>query len=187
MKPSGMPRETFSALLTPCLPAVRKLVQSRVRAWDEAEDVLQETLLQAFRHRDQLQAHSKFKSWLWSIAMNEICTFYRRIRIHVPLAESPAMECRDRAPSPLERFEQLERARRIQNAMAKLSECDRVAIRLRDLEGLTMAETAKAIRKSEPAASSMHFRARQRLKCALKTRASSPVGWNADRRCGIES
>ena len=187
MKRSGMSCETFSALLTPCLPAVRKLVQSRLRAWDESEDVLQQTLLQAFRHRDQLQAHSKFKSWLWSIAMNEICTFYRRVRIHAPLAESPGMECRDRAPSPLERFEQLERARRIQNAMAKLSECDRVAIRLRDLEGLTMAETAKAMRKSEPAATSIHFRARRRLKRGLTTRASSPAGWNTDRRSGIEN
>jgi RNA polymerase sigma factor (sigma-70 family) len=128
------------------------MVQSRLRAWDEAEDVLQQTLLQAFRHRGQLQAH---------------CKFHRRVRIHSPLPESPTMECHDRAPSPLERFEQLERASRIQKAMATLSECDRVAIHLRDLESLTMAETAKAMRKSEPAARSTHFRARQRLKLAL--------------------
>jgi RNA polymerase sigma-70 factor, ECF subfamily len=167
MNLSGMSAETFAALLTPCLPSVRRLVQSRLRVWDEAEDVLQQTLLQAFRHRDQLQAHSKFKSWLWSIAMNEICMFHRRVRRHAPLPESPGMECRDRAPSPFERFEQLERRRRIQNAIATLSEGDRTAIRLRDLEGLSMPDTAKAMRRSEPAAKSVHFRARKRLKLAL--------------------
>ena len=167
MNLSGMSGETFAALLTPCLPSVRKLVQSRLRAWDEAEDVLQQTLLQAFKHRDQLQAHAKFKSWLCSIARNEICMFHRRVRIDLPLPESPGMECRDRAPSPLEQLEQFERANRMQHAMAALSEADRTAIRLRDFEGLSMAETAKAIRKSEPAAKSVHFRARRRLKLAL--------------------
>jgi DNA-directed RNA polymerase specialized sigma24 family protein len=68
MNLSAMSGETLAALLTPCLPSVRRMVQSRLRAWDEAEDVLQQTLLQAFRHRGQLQAHCKFKSWLWSIA-----------------------------------------------------------------------------------------------------------------------
>jgi RNA polymerase sigma-70 factor (ECF subfamily) len=167
MNLSGMSGETFAALLTPCLPSVRRLVRSRLRLWDEAEDVLQQTLLQAFKHRDQLHANSKFKSWLWSIAMNEICMFHRRVRLHAPLPESPGMECRDRTPSPLERLEQLERRRRIQKAMATLSESDRTAIRLRDLDGLTIAETAKAMRRSEPAAKSAHYRARQRLKLAL--------------------
>ena len=162
-----MSSETFTALLTPCLPAVRKLVQSRLRAWDEAEDVVQQTLLQAFKHRDQLRAHSKFKSWLLSIAVNEVWMFHRHARFHASLPKSPGMECRDHAPSPLERLEQLERANRIQTALVTLSAYDRTAIRLRDLEGLTLAETAKATRKSERAAKSRHFRARRRLRLAL--------------------
>ena len=96
MNLSAMSGETFEALLTPCLPAVRKLVQSRLRAWDRAEDILQQTVLQAFEHRDQLQSHSKFKSWLSSIAINEIYMFHRGVRVHVPLPDLPGMECRDR-------------------------------------------------------------------------------------------
>jgi len=42
-----------------------------------------------------------------------------------------------------------------------------MAIRLRDLEGLTLPETATALDKSESAAKSVHFRARRRLKVAL--------------------
>src|SRR6185369_10630185 len=129
---SGISGDTFAAMLTPCLPSVRKLVRSRLRTWDEVEDVVQQTVLQAFKHREQLQAHSKFRSWLWSIAINEIGMFRRRVRVrlHVSLPESPAMECPDRAPSPLEQLEQREQLKRIQNALATLSECDRMAIRL---------------------------------------------------------
>jgi len=169
MNLSGMSGETFAALLAPCLPAVRKLVRSRLRARDQAEDVLQQTLLQAFKHRDQLQAHAKFKSWLCSIAINEIWMFHRRDRVHIPLPESPVMERQDAGPSPLEQLEQLERVNRIRAAMATLSACDRMAIRLRDLEGFTLPETAKALDKSEPAAKSVHFRARRRLKVAVLT------------------
>jgi len=56
--------------------------------------------------------------------------------------------------------------------MAMLSERDSTAIRLRDLEGLTMAETAEALRSSKPAAKSVHFRARRRLELVLRTSAA---------------
>jgi RNA polymerase sigma-70 factor, ECF subfamily len=164
-----MSRETFSELLAPCLPSVRKLVQSRLRAWDQAEDVLQQTLLQAFKHRDQLKSHSKFKSWLWSIAINEICMFHRRLRFFVPLQDSLLMNCRDEAPSPLDRLERLERVSRVRTAMGTLSERDRTTLRLRDLEGHTLAKTAEAMRSSQPAVKSVQFRARRRLKVALGT------------------
>jgi RNA polymerase sigma-70 factor (ECF subfamily) len=176
MNLSVMSGETFAALLTPCLPSVRRLVQSRLRAWDHAEDVVQQTLLQAFKHRDQLESHSKFKSWLWSIAMNEICMFYRRVRVQVPLQESLPMDWRDEAQSPLERLEHLERVNRIETAMAKLSEGDRTAIRLRDLEELSLPETAEKLRKSESAAKSIHFRARRRLKVALIRSQTTSAG-----------
>jgi len=169
MNCADMSRETFSELLAACLPSVRKMVQSRLRAWDQAEDVLQQTLLQAFKHRDQLQAHSKFKSWLWSIATNEIYMFHRRLRLHVPLQDSVAMNYRDEAQSPLDRVERIERVSRVRTAMGMLSERDRTTLRLRDFEGLSLAETAEAMRSSQSAAKSAQFRARQRLKMALCT------------------
>ena len=169
MNCAGMSRETFSELLAPCLPSVRKLVFTRLRGGAEAEDILQQSLLLAFRHRDQLRTHSKFKSWLWSIALNEIRMLRRRDRPVVPLHESCALDYRDLALSPLARVEQLERSSWLGSAMARLSERDRTAIRLCDLNGLTLREAAKVLRTSEPAAKSVHFRARRRLETALRT------------------
>lgn len=168
MSRENMSRETFADLLVPCLPFVRKLLYSRLRARDQAEDVLQQTLLQAFKHKDNLREQAKIKSWLWSIALNEIRMLRRRDRPYLPLDDWPALECRDRALSPLARLEQLERSNWLHAAMSTLSDRDRTAIRLRDLDGLSLVETAAAIHRSEPAAKSVHFRARRRLELALR-------------------
>lgn len=67
-----MSRELFESLLAPNLRGLRRLVRTRVRTPGDAEDVLQEILLRAFSHRDQLRDRAKFGTWLWSIALNEI-------------------------------------------------------------------------------------------------------------------
>jgi len=162
-----MTGETFAALLAPNLQSVRRLVQTRLRAADHADDIIQQTLLNAFAHRDQLRASSRFKSWLCSIAINEVRMFFRTDRGCVSLDEFPHIDSRDTGVSPLARVEELERLEWLQDGMAQLSERDRTAIRLRDLDGLSLTETAEAFESSEAAAKSTHFRARRRLAGAL--------------------
>jgi len=164
-----MTGDTFEALLAPNLQSVRRFVQTRLRTSDHADDVFQQTLLRAFAHRDQLCASSKFKSWLCSIAMNEVRLFFRRGRPTVSLDEFPQVDSRDSGPSPLARAEHLERVKWLQAGMDRLSNRDRETIRLRDLEGMSLTETAEAFGLSESAAKSTHFRARRRLECALRS------------------
>ena len=164
-----MSGDTFEALLTPTLPSVRRFVQTHLRASDHADDVLQQTLLQAFAHRHQLRASSKFKSWICSIAMNEVRLFFRSDRPTVSLEQFPHIDSRDREPSPLSRIEERERLEWLQSGLASLSNRDRETIRLRDLEGVSLTETAEAFELSESAAKSTHFRARQRLAGALRS------------------
>ena len=75
-----MSGETFEALLAPNLPCVRTMVRRQLRNSGQSEDVLQEILLRAFASRDQLRLEANFRSWLWSIARNEIRGFFRRDR-----------------------------------------------------------------------------------------------------------
>jgi RNA polymerase sigma-70 factor (ECF subfamily) len=156
-------------LLVPNLPLVRRFVQTRLRASDRADDIIQQTLLHAFVHRDQLRASSKFKSWLCSIAMNEVRTFFRIDRPTLSLDEFPHIDSRDSEPSPLARIEQKERLEWLQAGMEKLSERDRAAIQLRDFEGLSITETAEAFESSKAATKSSHFRARKRLASAVRS------------------
>src|SRR5581483_763378 len=98
-----MSSETFDALLAPNLRGVRRFVRKRLNGSVEAEDVLQEVLLRAFTRRAQLRVQAKFKSWLWSIAMNEIRMSFRRDRGFVALDDVPNFDCRDSSISPLGR------------------------------------------------------------------------------------
>ena len=164
-----MTGDAFEALLAPNLPSVRRFVQTRLRTSDHADDVIQQTLLQAFAHRDQLRAKSKFKSWLCSIAMNQVRLFFRTDRPTVSLDEFPQIDSRDSGPSPLARAEQLEQMKWLRAGMDRLSHRDRETIRLRDLEGMSVTETAELFELSEAATKSTHFRARRRLACALRS------------------
>jgi RNA polymerase sigma-70 factor (ECF subfamily) len=184
-----MSEDTFMGLLAPNLRPLRKLLQARFRIPDQADDILQEALLHAFVRRDQLRLRSKFKSWLLTIVLNEMRTFFRLERGIMSLDEFPEIDPSDRAPSPLARFEQVERREWLHAGLAKLSTRDRAAIRLRDLDGLNMTETAEALAISKAAAKATHFRARKRLAYALSG-ANRPVaieGCRAPDRSGKQS
>ncbi len=168
-----MTGDAFEALLTPNLHSVRRFVQTRLRASDHADDVLQQTLLHAFVHRDQLRATSKFRSWLCSIALNQVRMFFRTGRVTVSLDEFPQIDSRDSGPSPLARVEQMERVEWLHAGMKRLSARDRAAIRLRDFDGLSLTETAQVFESSEAATKSSHFRARKRLAGAVRSARSA--------------
>jgi RNA polymerase sigma factor (sigma-70 family) len=165
-----MTRETFAALLAPNLQAIRRFVHSRVRMSDQADDVLQQSLLHAFAHRDQLRSTDKFKSWLWSIAWNEVRMLHRE-RSCLSIDEFPNFELPDETPSPLAQCEEMERTKRLRAGLARLTERDRTAIRLADLNEMTAAEAARALTVSKAAFKSTHFRARKRLELALRRAA----------------
>src|SRR5690349_101477 len=119
-----MSGETFEALLAPNLSLVRALVNKRLRSTGHADDVLQEILLRAFANRHQLRMHAKFRTWIWSIALNEIRTFSRHDRASVSLDDFRNLDVPDPATSPLERLESMERRDCLPAWIEKLSERD---------------------------------------------------------------
>jgi RNA polymerase sigma factor (sigma-70 family) len=120
-----MSENTFEALLSPNLRSVQTLVQRRLRDSEDAEDLVQEIVLRAFQRRHQLRVQAKFRTWLWSIALNDIQTFFRRDRGNISLEEFPNLE----APVPmmpaLARLERMERRAWVHACMAQLSQRDR--------------------------------------------------------------
>ena len=162
-----MSGDSFMGLLAPNLRPLRMFLRAKLRIPDQADDVLQQALLHAFAHRDQLRLGSKFKSWLWTIAFNEMRMLFRAERGTISLDEFPRINPGDRAPSPLARAEQVERMEWLYAGLAKLPDRDRTVLRMRDLNGLSIAETAEALAMSKAAVKSTHFRARRRLAYAL--------------------
>jgi RNA polymerase sigma factor (sigma-70 family) len=166
-----MLRETFEALLEPQLPSVRRLVYSRIRSADHADDVLQEALLHAFAHRHQLRTESNFKGWLLTIAFNEVRLHFRNLRPSISMEDFPWRDLVDGAPSPLVSYERRQKKERVHAGLAQLSPRDRTAIGLADFRGLTAEEAAREMSVSKAAFKSTHFRARQRLGEVLRKAA----------------
>lgn len=73
-----MDKATFESLFLPCQGALERLVRWRISNAADANDVLQDTLLLAYRNRDKLNAADKFKPWLLQIARNQCNEYYRR-------------------------------------------------------------------------------------------------------------
>lgn len=172
-----MSKEAFGDLLTPHLEAIRRFVRRRMRTEDYADDVVQRTLLLAFAHCHQLRDPAKFKSWLCSIAINEIRMILRSAKPSVSLSLCAELEAADRGDSPYIRFQERERRNHLQSAMARLHDRDQATIRW-ELDGLSVAQIAAATATSIAAAKSARFRARRRLASALRNQrlALSGVG-----------
>ena len=114
----------------------------------EAEDVVQETLVKAYRARWRVRNAEKFPAWLASVARNRALDVLRRRR-WVPLdGHEPAVEC-----AATEADVDLEVRERLRRTLAGLPETHRIALTLRYLEGLdhraieqTMGVTNGALR-----------------------------------------
>jgi len=173
-----MSGETFEALLAPNLGSIRRFVQSKTRMPEHAEDIVQQTLLHAFAHRHQLRVHAKFRSWLASIAMNEIRGIARRTRNFLPLEAIPPPASIDPTASPYLEYERMERVERLHQGLARLTDRDRLAIHLVDFAEAKLSEAAKSMAISNSALKSTHFRARNRLRAAMHntSRPRRPAG-----------
>lgn len=120
----------------------------------EAEDVLQETFLSAFKAIDSFEGRSELSTWLYRITYN---TALMRLRRHQPAtvsveeAESPddgslvPTELFDWCCLPERDFESSETRAELEKAIGALPEKLRAVFVLRELEGLSTEETAQAL------------------------------------------
>jgi len=82
----------FEELLTPCRGSVERFVRFRIPSRTDAEDVLQEIYLTAFRRRDQLRSPEAFKGWLLAIARSRCSDYFRaRNRSEISMEDMPEM------------------------------------------------------------------------------------------------
>ena len=146
--------ELYHSLIQPYELSVYRMALSFVKNETEAEDVAQEAFLKAFRDLARFRGESKFSTWLISITLNEARRRLRRqgaIRIESldePLEEggkvSPAL-LRDWREIPSEALERRELRELLQESIGHLSPIYREVLVLRDIEELSIEETAGAL------------------------------------------
>ena len=139
---------------------------------------MQETVVKALIHFADFRGESKFKTWLLSIALNEVGTKRRRdYRSRVSYFDSDQLERLAAATShdtPFLQYQQNETTQQVQNAIVSLHPTYKDMIRLRAIDGLNFADTARKLSISVPAAKARYYRAVDRLSRILWRQTRRP-------------
>lgn len=133
--------------------------RSLVRNDADAQDALQSTLVSAFAALQRAQRDAPLRPWLFRIAHNEAISLVRRRR-----SEDALPELWDRGgQSPHEQVEQREQLSLLVSDLQELSEQQRAAILMRELNGLHYEEIAVALSTSTGSIKRTIFDARRAL------------------------
>ncbi|MBN2303653.1 MAG: sigma-70 family RNA polymerase sigma factor [Anaerolineae bacterium] len=142
----------------------------------DAEDVLQETFLSAFKSIDRFQERASLSTWLYRIATNAALMRLRRKEpVQVSVDEPIESDDGDQIPRqffdfcclPEESLMREEAQAEMKRAIDELSPTLRSVFVLRDIEGLSTQETADALDLSVSAVKSRLMRARLSLRETL--------------------
>ncbi|HVA63852.1 MAG TPA: RNA polymerase sigma factor [Terriglobales bacterium] len=138
----------------------------------DAEDLVQETFLRAYRHRDRFEARSNLGTWLYRICVNASLDHLRQRRSGERSLDDPnPASAAEPVVSPAAGPERLtlsgELARQVQAAMADLTPVERAAFAMRHYENLSIAEIGAALGLRDAAAKNTIFRGVRKLRRAL--------------------
>jgi len=136
---------------------------------EEAEDVLQDAFISAFRNLDSYRGDASFGSWLKKIVVNKAINVFKRKKTE-PLPEDDRWDIPADEPESLYRKEdEGMTVDRVKKAIGQLPDGYRSVLSLYLLEGYDHQEIAEIMGISESTSKSQLNRAKTRLKALLTT------------------
>jgi RNA polymerase sigma-70 factor, ECF subfamily len=147
-------RDNFHLLIRPYEHQLFRTAVSLMKNEAEAEDVVQEAVLKAYRKLASFRGDSKFSTWLISITLNEARARLRKqSRASTDSLDSQPENSGDFTPAaltdwrevPLAALERHEIRQLIQSAVAELPDAYREIVTLRDVEELSVNDTAELL------------------------------------------
>jgi RNA polymerase sigma-70 factor (ECF subfamily) len=146
----------------------------------DAEDIVQETFLRAYRALHKFESRANFGTWLHRVAINCALDHLRRVKrreqeLGIPREEendslSSVPSC---GPNPERLLLSAELKKKLEGAMAVLSDRERAAFVMRHFDGCSIQEIGKALGLRGDAAKNTVFRAVQKLREALQPMVNS--------------
>lgn len=169
-------KQEYSHLVEKYSDPVYRLGLRMLNSEQDAEDILQETFIKVFKNIQHFEERSSLSTWIYRIAMNEALMHLRKRHPEMvsideePDTEEGSMEPReilDWCCLPEEEFSTAETRAELDQAIQQLPETLKSVFLLRDIEGLSIRETAEALNIKEPAVKTRLLRARLRLRESL--------------------
>jgi len=141
---------------------------------NEADDLTQQTFLACVRARNQFLGHATFRTYLFTIARNELCTRLRQVPkgVHVDLDVSSLDELVSSPSSQLRKHEELAQ---IRAALRKLPVEQQLLLELHYWHDLDAAALAEMLETSPGTVRVRLLRARRALRARLEASASAPL------------
>jgi RNA polymerase sigma-70 factor (ECF subfamily) len=169
-------RLAFSELSARYRGLVYQRIFRLVQSPEDAEDMLQEALLQAFIHLGRFRGEARFSTWLTRIGINCALQLLRKKRRCQETCfnrsqengESREVDCPDPAPNPEQVYAQVQARRLVSLAVQRLPRnCQRLVCEHHE-EGRTIADVARSLGISVGSAKARLYRARLTLLSLLK-------------------
>jgi len=165
--------EAFRALVERHSRSVFRLAYRMTGNEQDAEDVVQESFLRAYKQLGRFEARANFGTWLYRIVANCSVDLMRarqarhdqtRADSLETVVELPAAD----VPGPERLARSAEVNRRVQAALTALSPLERAAFTLRHYEGRSIDEISRTLGLGTSAAKHSVFRAVKKLRVALE-------------------
>ncbi|HTO11786.1 MAG TPA: sigma-70 family RNA polymerase sigma factor [Candidatus Binatia bacterium] len=136
----------------------------------DAEDLVQETYLRAFRFSHRFQPGTHLRAWLFQILRNTFLTFYRVREREAPIAEDgvPEWDAPMFHDAPEDDGTAMDAHTDLERAMRRLPEEFRTVLLLAEVEGLPLEEVARVMACPVGTVKSRIFRAKERLRGLLR-------------------
>jgi RNA polymerase sigma-70 factor (ECF subfamily) len=166
--------EAFRALVERHSRAVYRLAHRMTGNPQDAEDVVQETFLKAYRQLGRFESRANFSTWLHRIAVNCAIDLIRGRRHQEAGHDAADLETLDTAddrrvdPSPERLMLSTEVQQQVARAMDGLTPMERAAFVLRHFEGHSIEEISRALGLKANAAKHSIFRAVRKMRLALE-------------------
>ncbi len=168
-------KSEFARMVETHSAVVYRLALKMLGVEQDAEDVLQETFIKAYKALPNFDGRSSLSTWLYRIATNEALMILRKrkgkaapLSIDEPLemaqGEMEPLQIVDWCCMPEEELMSAETRQYLNEAVEMLPHSLRMVFLLRDIEGLSTRETAEVLELSETAVKTRLSRARLRLR-----------------------
>jgi len=164
-------REAFRVLVDRYSHEMFRLAYRMTGNEQDAEDVVQETFLRAYRRIDRYDGRARISSWLYAIASNYAVDLLRRRRrwrtteVEPTEQRAPLVSA---APGPEQAAHGGEIGEKVAAAMSDLSARERIAFTLRHYEGLSIEEIGRVMGLRTSATKNHIFRAVRKLRARLQ-------------------
>ena len=146
----------------------------------EAEDIIQDAYVRAYEHLHQFEGRARFSTWLTKIAIYEAYARMRRVdrrRVDsISVLEGQGMDMKANERDPEQKIYDTELKMVLEKAFDELPDDYKSVFMLREIEGLSTAETAECLELSEENVKTRLHRAR----ALLQRQLYSLVGANAN-------